>query len=131
MNICDSFEFAKLQVSLMGFPKGEEHKFVLLRKESVHEDHYCSSLTSAKCGEFRDLTGKPIYGRNIPGKVENFIVRHEIMYEVITALGIHRFTTLKGIPGIGKSTLVRELARYMYFRSSFKDGIVYTQLAGC
>lgn len=32
MTICESFDFAKLQVSLMGFPKGEEHKFVLLTK---------------------------------------------------------------------------------------------------
>jgi hypothetical protein len=77
MSICDSFDFAKLQVSLMGFPKGEEHKFILLKKESsIYENHHCNSLSTARCGEFRDLTGKPIYGRNIPSKVENFVVRH-------------------------------------------------------
>jgi hypothetical protein len=108
MSICDSFDFAKLQVSLMGFPKGEEHEFILLRKESsTYDNHYCNSLSTARCGEFRDLTGRPIYGRNIPSKVENFVVRHEIMYEVISALSNHRFITIKGIPGIGKSTLVR------------------------
>jgi thymidylate kinase len=29
------------------------------------------------------------------------------MSEVISALGRHRFITIKGIPGIGKSTLAR------------------------
>jgi ABC-type cobalamin/Fe3+-siderophores transport system ATPase subunit len=37
-----------------------------------------------------------------------------------------RFITIVGAAGIGKSTLVRELVRYVQFRNIFKDGVVYT-----
>lgn len=107
MSICESFDFAKLQLSLLDFPKGEEHKFVILRKEDPVKDHQCSVLNTAKIGAFKDLTKKSIYGKNIPSRVENFIFRHEIMYEVISTLAKQRFVTIKGMPGIGKSTLVR------------------------
>ena len=33
--------------------------------------------------------------------------------------------------GIGKSTLVRELVRYIQFRNLFTDGVVYVEIRGC
>ena len=42
-----------------------------------------------------------------------------------------RLITITGQSGIGKSTLVRELVRYIQFRNYFKDGIVYLELGRC
>ena len=33
--------------------------------------------------------------------------------------------------GIGKSTAVRELVRYIQFRNGFADGVVYLEIRGC
>ena len=53
------------------------------------------------------------------------------MADVVSALNRNRFITLKGIPGIGKSILGREIVRYINFRNKFKDGVIYIQLLGC
>jgi len=42
-----------------------------------------------------------------------------------------RFITIVGQSGIGKSTLVRELVRYVQFRNFFRDGVIYLELSRC
>jgi predicted ATPase len=42
-----------------------------------------------------------------------------------------RFVTIIGQSGMGKSTLARELVRYIQFRNYFKDGVVYLELSRC
>ena len=37
---------------------------------------------------------------------------------------------MKGVPGIGKSSLCKEIANYLYERNSFRDGIVYINANG-
>jgi len=36
-----------------------------------------------------------------------------------------------GGAGMGKSTLARELVRYIQFRNMFKDGVIYLDLRSC
>lgn len=36
-----------------------------------------------------------------------------------------------GQSGIGKSTLARELVRYVQFRNLFKDGVIYIEIRSC
>lgn len=38
---------------------------------------------------------------------------------------MHKFVTIKGVLGIGKSALARELSIYISERLIFKDGIIY------
>lgn len=54
------------------------------------------------------------------------------MYEIIQLIQQkRRFITITGQSGIGKSTIVRELVRYIQFRNYFKDGIIYLELSRC
>jgi ABC-type cobalamin/Fe3+-siderophores transport system ATPase subunit len=65
-------------------------------------------------------------------RVEHYISRGRQLYEVIQLIQKkRRFITIVGQPGLGKSTLVRELARYLQFRNYFRDGIVYLELSRC
>ena len=47
------------------------------------------------------------------------------MFELITLVLSCRLVTVKGIPGIGKSTIIKEVARYLFEREHFKEGIIY------
>ena len=83
-------------------------------------------------GEFKDLTFKPYYNKNLPSRVENFIPRPKDLHEILKFIDSKkRYITITGMPGIGKSTLARELVRYIQFRNIFKDGVVYVDIRGC
>jgi ABC-type oligopeptide transport system ATPase subunit len=43
----------------------------------------------------------------------------------------NRFISVIGHSGIGKSTLARELVRYIQFRNIFKDGVIYLDIRSC
>ena len=57
--------------------------------------------------------------------------RNEVMHDLITLILNSRFVTLKGIAGIGKSSLVKETVRYIFERKHFRDGVIYINLNGC
>lgn len=68
----------------------------------------------------------------MPSRVENFIPRPKDLYEILKLIDSKkRFITITGMSGIGKSTLVRELVRYIQFRNFFMDGVVYVDVRGC
>lgn len=65
-------------------------------------------------------------------RVEHYIPRSRDMYEIISLISQkRRFITITGQSGIGKSTIVRELVRYIQFRNYFRHGIVYLELSRC
>jgi len=39
--------------------------------------------------------------------------------------------TIKGIPGIGKSTLAQELAQFFIRRNKFQDGVMFLDIRMC
>jgi len=53
------------------------------------------------------------------------------MYEITKLLNISRVVTISGPPGIGKTSISRNLANYYKERRMFKDGIIYIKLRGC
>lgn len=53
------------------------------------------------------------------------------MFEITKILHNSRIVTICGPPGIGKTSISRNLANYYKERRYFKDGIVYVKLRGC
>jgi predicted ATP-dependent serine protease len=66
----------------------------------------------------------------IPARVEPFVGRHIELHQVIAMLIANRFVTIKGIPGIGKSSLCIEVINMMFERRTFRDGMIYVPLLG-
>jgi len=42
----------------------------------------------------------------------------------------NRLTTLKGIPGIGKTTIAKVIGSYLNEREVFEDGIIWISMRG-
>lgn len=63
-------------------------------------------------------------------KVEDFLGRRKEMQEIISYVMNNRLVTIKGIPGIGKTTLAKAAAYFLDERNSFKDGIILLTLRG-
>lgn len=53
------------------------------------------------------------------------------MYDIINLLDQHRIVSILGPPGIGKTSLARNMANYIKDRKKFRDGIIYVTLRGC
>ena len=53
------------------------------------------------------------------------------MHEVIVKVDAHRLVTIKGVPGIGKTSLARSVGNFLLDRHVFRDGVVYVSLRGC
>lgn len=52
------------------------------------------------------------------------------MFEVVHNTLKHRFVTIIGLPGIGKTALTKNAVHYMADRRLFKQGIIFLQLKG-
>jgi len=138
-SICQAFETAKAQVRIDNrFPPGEENKFILLRDEEDLEssDFYSARSQEHRCqvlqledGEVKDVALVPTL-QEIPACVDNFVGRHIMMHEIINLIYANRLVTLKGIPGIGKTSLAKAVANYLYERQYPRDGIIYISLRG-
>lgn len=57
--------------------------------------------------------------REIPAMVDNFIGRSIEMYEVIKNAQANRLVNIIGLPGIGKTSLVKNTIHYLVDRKSF------------
>jgi len=136
--VCEAFRNAKEHLkSIRGLPPGEENKFVILYEESLFQGHTCTSFFPSTNlrnehgkGGLKDLTPVPTFHK-IPSRVEHFMGRHIELHEVIKLIRSQRFVTIKGIPGIGKSSLCREAVNFLLDRNAFQDGIIYLNLGGC
>lgn len=63
-------------------------------------------------------------------RVEDFLGRRKEMQEIISDINSNRLVTIKGIPGIGKTTLAKAIIYYLDERHTFKDGIILLSLRG-
>jgi AAA+ ATPase superfamily predicted ATPase len=81
-------------------------------------------------GKLESLNTKAIYN-DLPAPTENFLGREQEMYYILKSIGENRLVSILGPPGIGKTSLSRNLAHYIKARGIFKDGIIYVSLRSC
>ena len=114
---------------------GEANKFMLLIHEDEFNEHICTTKFTSKPNpgeepKFRDLTHTSNFNK-IPSRVEHFLGRHLETHEVINLIRNQRFVTINGVPGIGKTSLAKEVVNYVIQRNMFHDGIINLSLHSC
>lgn len=130
--ICEAYEMAKKQVGARKVFRGEEDNFVMLLDSSRNRGpHQCTRFIMKHKGEpgFKDLTILPTFSR-LPVRVECFRGRNKEMFEIADLLVTFRLVVVKGAMGIGKSSLVREIASKALETGLCKDGIVFVNMSG-
>lgn len=129
---CEAFEVAKRKVAAGVFFNGEENYFeMLLRPDysSRSSTHKCTRFiyTETPKPKFIDLTPVPLFNLS-PFMHECFMGRNKEIYEIFDLLYNNRFVVLKGMIGVGKSSLQKEIANKLSDRGMFEHGIIYIDL---
>ena len=126
---CQAFDTAMMQIKSKEEFQGEEDKFLMLVQPSLM--HQCTRLILKRSPhpKFTNLTKKPKF-RRVPSKVDCFRGRKKELYQISELLDQYRFVVVKGMMGIGKSSLVKEFALRALNRHLLQDGVVYVNLRG-
>jgi len=80
-------------------------------------------------GKVEILKAKPKFPWEY-SKVNEFVSRQYDLYKLICCISQNRLTTLKGIPGIGKTAISKNLGSLLAEREVFQDGIIYLSMQG-
>ncbi|CAI2377074.1 unnamed protein product [Moneuplotes crassus] len=130
-NPCQAFDLAVEAVKLQGqtkkLGKGEYLKFI---HKKDHDSKQCSITIMFKEGEAKMINQEQKIGIP-PAIVENFIGREIDSHEIISMINSNRLVCIEGIPGIGKSAIVKQICNILYERHTFRDGVLYNNLRGC
>ncbi|TYZ64294.1 hypothetical protein PybrP1_013127 [[Pythium] brassicae (nom. inval.)] len=144
----------------MRVPDNEGDKFVLLESSSLHAEscplsgsgdrelpeavEVDFSAKSCKChaasahfvfadisvGKWVDVSASNKFAKTLPAVSESFVGREHELYTLAGLVNAHRFVTVRGPPGIGKSTLSIKLAHFLADRNAFPDGVAFIRLRG-
>ena len=93
------------------------------------KNHKCTVFGPFLKGQVQNAENEPLFRLEI-SKVEDYLGRRKEMQEIISEIHENRLVTLKGIPGIGKTTLAKAIAYYLDERLTFKEGIILLSLRG-
>ncbi|MDO8473572.1 MAG: CHAT domain-containing protein [Dehalococcoidia bacterium] len=99
-------------------------KFCLLPKADTHRVALFAALPS---GHLQDLTPHQT-PTNLPSRQEDFTGRSRELHKAIGLVLDHPLVTLTGAPGIGKTRVCVEAARWCHERGLFPDGVFMVQL---
>ncbi|DBA01594.1 TPA: hypothetical protein N0F65_011350 [Lagenidium giganteum] len=154
-----AFEIARVRVSAeLRVPNNEGDKFVLLESSHLHadtcplftdtemprpveislvaKDCTCNSSTmhfvfsDISVGKWMDVSPSNRFVKTLPAVSESFVGREQELHMLAELVNSRRFVTLRGPPGIGKSTLSIKLAHFFAERNVFPDGVAFIRLRG-
>jgi hypothetical protein len=82
-----------------------------------------------KEGDLESLDAKARFCE-FPAKVDNYVGRQIELHEIVRNVCQNRLVNIMGLPGIGKSSLVKNAIHYMAERRLFKTGIIFISAKG-
>ena len=131
LTFCEAFESAKNKIAAGKFFNGEERKFKMLLNSAFcgHGSHRCTRFLSKPSpnSKFIDFTPVPMFC--LPKFThECFLGRNKEIYEIMDLMHHNRFVMIKGMIGIGKSSIQKEIANKIMDRGMFQHGIIYIDL---
>eukprot|EP01022_Parablepharisma_sp_SALTPOND_P007336 TRINITY_DN12_c0_g2_i1.p1 TRINITY_DN12_c0_g2~~TRINITY_DN12_c0_g2_i1.p1 ORF type:complete len:1381 (-),score=162.30 TRINITY_DN12_c0_g2_i1:17440-21582(-) len=138
--VCTAFEVAKTKVMTKTaehvdhtpfLAQGTEYmKFeLLIGGDYSTMPHSCSNPHPVPIGKPMTIIPSIEY-KDIPSKVEHFVGRKCELYNIISLIRDSRIVTIKGLPGIGKTSIAKTLAHFFLERGTFRDGIIYISARG-
>jgi Cdc6-like AAA superfamily ATPase len=133
MNICSAFENAKIVVKIT-HGKDEAEIFQLLVPEDLESNpHFCDVFGPFPKGKFKETnTNKSMFNK-IPPIVPQLIGRQKDMFKIISKVLSpiqSRMITLMGLPGIGKSAIVRNMLHHIHERGLLQGGTIEVDCRG-
>jgi len=91
--------------------------------------HECEILGPYPSGQIEEVT-TPLKFPFEVAKVDDFVGRQEDMHKRAMLLLNNRLVTVRGLPGIGKTSICKRLGLFVSEREIFKDGIIYISMRG-
>ena len=128
-NICDAYSYAKAKVE-KAFGKHEAGKIMLLINESTHggtcPEQPDKRPKRSEIGIFNQI-GIATDLIVLPNKVSPFVSRNQDMFDVLRLLSQQNTTIVQiyGMPGLGKSSLLKNVTCFLGERDIYKDGVLY------
>lgn len=137
--VCTAFEVARTKVMTKTaehidhspyLSKADEYKkFELLIGGEYLLPHSCLNPYPIPVGEPKNMDEVVSYSE-IPSKVEHFVGRKTELHNAICLIRNSRIVTIKGLAGIGKSSMAKTLAHFFMERGTFSDGIIFISARG-
>eukprot|EP00347_Sterkiella_histriomuscorum_P010299 403376838 len=129
VSICKAFQSACKVIENV-FKKAEADKFKLI----IPDGHVCPDTNpiyhEMEYGEIEYFGTWPKIFK-IPSRVEPFLFRNKDLFDIIRLLqqdGV-KVVQIFAMPGLGKSSLIRNVTNYIAERSIYKDGILYLNVS--
>jgi hypothetical protein len=147
VSVCQAFKIAKTSLKSERDKRlaNEAMKFVLFTNDGgkkqhnsedmmmqmygIHDKHTCNVFGPFKKGQVEDISPKPMFRFN-SSKIQDFIGRGREMQQTLEGIYDSRLVTIKGLPGIGKTSMAQAVSYFLDERLAFRDGIIYLTLRG-
>ncbi len=131
-SVCKAYEnaLATLEATVLAqnLPRAECGKFELLIND-YSALHTCVPTFSWTDGSPEYVVSRTEF-TDVPAEVEHFVGRKIELYSLSCLLADNRLVTVKGPPGIGKTSVVKALAHHFLERLTFKDGVIFVSIRG-